>query len=624
MNRAHWMVVIIGAIVAVSSTQAANESPAPVTSVPQGDYAVARLELPTGLLGTPQPLFVAMRDGRLANLWFIAPISGDQRINVERSTLTLTDSGLRGTVWLRTAVGRERPILAGQLTLELTENNGRLQGSYSLDMGQSKYKSSQGTVGGLLYREAPGADALTRQSDWPSFAGPSGNMSTQSQPSLIEDLAQARPVWRSETHVPTGYGNAPDSRYFVRALITGNGGGGSSPVVAAGMVYMSFYVPNEQLPAETKNPYWERVFPDETAFQKRMTELNVNSQESNWVLGHFRPVADDHVVAIDAATGATRWRTVLPQRSPNLQTHKHRGNSGVPLVAGNTIFVPNLAARLYALNAMNGQVRWEFPVFDGQLPRSDKPSGPPNPSPLLIGDRLIWARGGMLFALDPETGQELWKSPGGYVLRWRHADQERLITFAGTTLVCLDTNTGQPLWKQDTDLVVYAPLSAVITGDVLIAAPPADQGTGTFRFRGLQLSDTGAKELWQAAPFAFDENMPVTVMDDRACFLGRQTIYAIDVATGKTVAEKKFAEHGPGSNAWLGVVGDRFLFLPEGQHGTAHLAFLDRNLNPLGSFWLPTNTDTTAYNSQPIVYPIVDGRLFVRGGDGVYCYDLRR
>jgi hypothetical protein len=33
--------------------------------------------------------------------------------------------------------------------------------------------------------------------------------------------------------------------------------------------------------------------------------------------------------------------------------------------------------------------------------------------------------------------------------------------------------------------------------------------------------------------------------------------------------------------------------------------------------------DTTAYSSQPVVYPIADGRLFVRGGDGVCCYDLR-
>jgi hypothetical protein len=40
--------------------------------------------------------------------------------------------------------------------------------------------------------------------------------------------------------------------------------------------------------------------------------------------------------------------------------------------------------------------------------------------------------------------------------------------------------------------------------------------------------------------------------------------------------------------------------------------------------WAPTHTSTTAYNSQPIVTPIVDGRAFIRGGDGIYCYDLRK
>ena len=35
------------------------------------------------------------------------------------------------------------------------------------------------------------------------------------------------------------------------------------------------------------------------------------------------------------------------------------------------------------------------------------------------------------------------------------------------------------------------------------------------------------------------------------------------------------------------------------------------------------HTWTTAYANQPIVYPLVDGRLFVRGLDGIYCYDLR-
>ena len=39
--------------------------------------------------------------------------------------------------------------------------------------------------------------------------------------------------------------------------------------------------------------------------------------------------------------------------------------------------------------------------------------------------------------------------------------------------------------------------------------------------------------------------------------------------------------------------------------------------------WRPPHTWTTAYANQPINYPVVDGRLFVRGLDAIYCYDLR-
>jgi hypothetical protein len=38
---------------------------------------------------------------------------------------------------------------------------------------------------------------------------------------------------------------------------------------------------------------------------------------------------------------------------------------------------------------------------------------------------------------------------------------------------------------------------------------------------------------------------------------------------------------------------------------------------------VPPHVPDTAYADQPVSYPLVDGRLFVRGHDGLYCYDLR-
>ncbi len=596
----------------------------PATTTPKGPYAIARLQLTAGLDGKPQRLLIALRNGRLANLWFVAPIGGDRRLHVERSSLALTDGALKGVVDLRTATGRGRPMIAAAFALDLTVADDKVRGTYELAMGQSSYWSGEGRAEGRLDRSARPGDALAAGASWPSFWGPKGDMSANPQPPLIDDLSLAHPVWRSEAYVPTGYGNAPDSRYFTRALISGNGGGGSSPVGADNTVFIQFYLPNERVEARIKgNPYWERTFKSDAEFRQHMVAMNATEREASRVLGHFRAVADDHVVAIDARTGATKWHTVLPRRSPNIQTHKHRGTSGVPLVAGDTIFVPNLASRLYAIDTKTGRCRWEFPAFEGTTKPQDINAGPHNPSPLLVGGNVIWARGGKIHALDAATGQEQWTAPGGYLTPWTSGGSQRLVAFAGKSLLCVDARTGKVLWQQETDLAAFAPLSAVIAGDILIASLPMDKASRTFHYRGLRLSDSGAKEIWRAEPITPDENMPVTVVDGRVYFLRRHAIRVLDAATGKQLAEKEFAEGGPGSNAWIGVVGKRFLYLPEGQHGTARLGWLDREGNLVGSLWLPTNTDTTAYNSQPIIYPVVDGRLFVRGGDGIYCYDLR-
>ncbi|HEX8915096.1 MAG TPA: PQQ-binding-like beta-propeller repeat protein, partial [Humisphaera sp.] len=186
----------------------------------------------------------------------------------------------------------------------------------------------------------------------------------------------------------------------------------------------------------------------------------------------------------------------------------------------------------------------------------------------------------------------------------------------------VDPADGKVLWKQETTLAPEAPLSAVVSGDVLVAAPQPTKAD-VARYEGWKLTETGATKLWQDAELQGDENIPVTVAGGRAYVCGKQFVRVLDVATGKQVAERKFDQNGPGSNPWLGVVGDRLLFLPEGQHGVAHLQFLGPDLKELGPLWLPTNVETTAYNSQPLVYPVVDGRLFLRGGDGIYCYDLR-
>ena len=63
----------------------------------------------------------------------------------------------------------------------------------------------------------------------------------------------------------------------------------------------------------------------------------------------------------------------------------------MPLVAGDTVYAPNIESRLYALDRATGKLKWESPAqFDPAAKRTfGKDVGPVNPSPLLLAGTLL-------------------------------------------------------------------------------------------------------------------------------------------------------------------------------------------------------------------------------------------
>jgi hypothetical protein len=75
----------------------------------------------------------------------------------------------------------------------------------------------------------------------------------------------------------------------------------------------------------------------------------------------------------------------------------------------------------------------------------------------------------------------------------------------------------------------------------------------------------------------------------------------------------------------------RVIWQPEGMHGGWQapqdfwmFAADPASFRKLGEPWVVPHRCTTAYANMPINYPLVDGRLFVRGHDALYCYDVRK
>ena len=73
-------------------------------------------------------------------------------------------------------------------------------------------------------------------------------------------------------------------------------------------------------------------------------------------------------------------------------------------------------------------------------------------------------------------------------------------------------------------------------------------------------------------------------------------------------------------------VEDRLLVQEDASHGRAHFDYshaAEDRAEQIGPRWRPPHSGTSGYSPYLATHPIVDGRIFIRGERGIYCYDLR-
>lgn len=639
------------------------------TATPAGEYQLAYLHLDKGgvridknVAAIDAPLVLGLRDGKAVVAWFAHPAMSGQRIVwLDRSTLKLDGKQLTGELSGRTNLNWHSKV-AHDFTYQIDAGvdgekiAGRFTASYAGD-DRSKAES-KGELRGRLVgaKQAESENALAFGKDWPHYYGDKDCFSGPTcGAKLVDDLRLARPVWKSEAFVPTGYGSAPDSRYFDRAGFTDAGGGSSSPVVAGGRVYQFFYYPRGPVGLDVAYGKYK----DEDDLKAKARELFPRREvQQKWVVNHFRTQADEFLVCMDAATGRTLWKAAMPQRGNNYQTHKHRGLFPVPLVADGVVYAAGTTGRLYAFDAATGKLKWEYPDAEPQ-PYVTKKGGVDchAPSPVLVGGVVVYAAGKGVTGVEAKTGKKKWERPlwtRGSLLAWKgkgrtfvlatDRNNEKKEDFA----VALDPADGKVVWKEKVDFLTGHAFP-LLSGDVLVgySLKKDDKGKpgendGSAVIHAYRLSDRGLTKAWTTSPLApVIDTVGLAMSDGHVYVTTAAKASCLSLSKGETVAS---VEGVGGARTQTAFVADgRLVVQPEGRHGKQSFFMLDADPkrfavlgkqqedsakvnHPVGGGrqWQPPHSWTTAYANQPINYPLVDGRLFVRGLDAVYCYDLRR
>lgn len=630
----------------------AAELPAPETMAPDGDYRVAWLKLEKGWeKGADVALFLGFRAGKATAAWFCAPPRTDcHRMWADEVTVAFVGGALKGDIKGR-MVKLWAPIAhVGDYayTLDARVGEGKVAGSFSARFALKDQKEQ--AIAGALSGEVMSEERLKKEQalptgkDWPGYYGVGfAFRGPDCGAKMIDDLAAARPLWKAEEPLPCMWGKGPDARYKLRACVTGVDGGASSPVVAGGLAYVFYFRPSGPLPSGEKAPT-EAQLRDEAA---KFTPNPIGQQA--YVEWH-RPIADDVVVALDAATGKTVWKTVLKERGINHQTHKWRGFNPVPLVADGVVYVVNYANRAYALDAKTGKLLWEYGQGSKQFTASSA-------TPVLAGGVLVASIGDMV-GLEARTGRELWKGPAGNLLLWRRNGQERVIVLsehrfrdaagknAVSTLVsCVEPTTGKLLWKAETPLWSPRDVGPLIEGDLLVgceATKGEKPGEADFardtNVLCYRLKEEGLEKVWAVpAPYPAVDKFALAIAGGCVYVSGSQETFCLKLETGEKLG---VAKAGGARTQVMFAADGRVFIQPEGRHGGQSFFMLDgdpKNFRLLPASvvggelkhagagqWVPPHVHDTAYANHPVGYPLVDGRLFIRGHNGLYCYDLRK
>jgi len=165
------------------------------------------------------------------------------------------------------------------------------------------------------------------------------------------------------------------------------------------------------------------------------------------------PFDSGGVVALDAATGATKWIYYFPR---TLQTSPPRGRRRIALTP-DLVVAPSDDGLVYVLDRVTGGVAWEVPRIDNRLIGDERKVAASG------GFVFVGSNSGLVIAYDADSGTERWRvSTGGGVGRLL-ADGDAVYASISAALVVLDAGTGQLRWR----------VGAGIGSSTSILSPPA-------------------------------------------------------------------------------------------------------------------------------------------------------
>jgi outer membrane protein assembly factor BamB len=326
------------------------------------------------------------------------------------------------------------------------------------------------------------------------------------------------------------------------------------------------------------------------------------------------------VVALDRDGGKVLWSQEVGQAGGDLGC--------TPTADGDRVYAIGQAGDLVCLDAATGEVRWRknfVKDFGGKFGGWHYTE-----SPLVDGEQVVCTPGGKdatLVALDKKTGAVIWKcavpvedTTAGYasVVVAEAGGVRQYVQLLAAGVVGVAARDGKFLWKYEKLGHNTANIpTPIVLGDHVFCAAGYGKGGALLH---LVATDGGvtAKEVY-FQPALTNKHGGLVVVGDYVYGdhddSGRP--FCAEVKTGKIVWQRK--DRGPGEHSASVAYADGHLYFRYENGVTALVEPSPAGYEEVSAFPIPKHEGPSWAHPA-----IAGGRLYLREGDALWCYDVKQ
>lgn len=335
---------------------------------------------------------------------------------------------------------------------------------------------------------------------------------------------------------------------------------------------------------------------------------------------------DEYLTCFDRETGKLLWRskTGPPWTSGQGAWQSSRST---PTVDGDLVYVITPAGVLVCVESEGGAEKWRIDLKE-QYGGKKAESWGYSESPLIDGDRLICTPGGeanTMLALDKTTGEKIWSTSWQGNRGAGHASI--VISKIGSTRVYVQStgsgamgvraDDGKLLWTYDIDRTTAIAPTPIIRDDLVFFA--AGYGRGGALLRQVTTNDgVSVEEIYPMNPKLTNKHGGIVLVGD---YLygdtdDKGTPFCAELMTGKI----QWKSRGSGKKSASIAAADGHLYIRYSNGVMTLVKANPEKFEEVGSFTVPGSGDRPSW-AHPV---IASGKLYLREGDSVLCYNISK